>query len=398
VHAVITAIVLWSIAIALLGWGTTQRDPFGQLKWTDFVQFYTLGHIARLGPASDLYDADAFYRRQVSLVPASAPERYLPVYPPQTALLFAPLSGLGYLRAAALWALVTAAVYGVTIWLAWRSVRGALRDRVLMAAAAAAFPAFWSLILHGQTTAIPILAFTAAGIALTQSRPIAAGALLGLLLMKPQFGLMVAVVVLACREWRMLAGLVLSALLQAAAAWVVLGSVTLQQYGGVVRGFASARAALEPSIDQMHSLAAITQLLPSPLSAVAWLAASAWVAWLVLRVWRSDATVHIRMAALVMGSVLVNPHVYLYDVSVLAVPLVWVAGWLEVNARACAVVRQRWYLATYALFICLLAPTARVFWLQLSPFVVLWFLHSVAFDLQGTPPAADEQDALVALA
>jgi hypothetical protein len=88
-HALVGAIVLWVVAAGLLMLGTRYRDPFGQLKWNDFVHFYTLGDIARHGPVSALYDPEAQYRRQVALVPESAPERYLPAYPPQIALVAA---------------------------------------------------------------------------------------------------------------------------------------------------------------------------------------------------------------------------------------------------------------------------------------------------------------------
>jgi len=109
-HARIAAAVLWVTALVILLGGSTYRDPFDQLKWTDFVHFYTLGHIARNGPVSDLYNPPTQYEHQVARVPASAKEHYLPVYPPQTALVFAPLGNLPYHVAAVLWALLSVVV------------------------------------------------------------------------------------------------------------------------------------------------------------------------------------------------------------------------------------------------------------------------------------------------
>ena len=40
------------------------------------------------------------------------------------------------------------------------------------------------------------------------------------------------------------------------------------------------------------------------------------------------------MGVLALGSVLVNPHVVVYDVAVLAAPLVWLGGWFEGSPRA----------------------------------------------------------------
>lgn len=377
VHALMLAFILWTIAIALLMLGTRYRDPFDQLKWNDFVHFYTLGDIARKGPSAELYDFEAQHQRQVALVPESAPERYLPVYPPQIALVFAPFSGLPYLITGALWALASAAVYAFSVRAAWRPVREGLTDLRLVGICAAGFPAFWSLILNGQTTAIPILAFTCAALALSRDRKILAGLAFGLLFMKPQFGLMLAVVVVACREWSILAGLALSAGIQVALVVGLLGQAFLWEYLEVVRHIAALQDALEPSADQMHSFAALTRLLPDGVSFVAWLIGVAAVSVITLRVWRSSAPMYVRSATLVMGSVFVNPHVNLYDAAVLAAPLVSLSGWIEMQAVSLAEVRRKWHLAIYALFVCLLLPTARIVAVQISPFVMLFLIYVV---------------------
>ena len=90
-HAVTAAVVLWAIAIFVLAFGSTYRDPFGHVKWTDFVHFYTLGHLVQHGPVDHLYDAAAQHLDQVTLVPPSEHDWYFPVYPPQIALVFGPV-------------------------------------------------------------------------------------------------------------------------------------------------------------------------------------------------------------------------------------------------------------------------------------------------------------------
>lgn len=389
----LTAVALWSVAVGLFVFGTTYRDPFGQLKWTDFVHFYTLGHLARTGPVSALYDPVTQHQRQVELVPESATEHYVPVNTPQIALVFAPLSFLSYRMAGAVWALASLAAYAITLWWAWRHVRGGLTDPTMVVVAAAAFPPFWSLVLHGQTTAVPILAFSAGALALSRGRPILAGAALGLLLMKPQFGLMVAVTILACREWALLSGLVLSAAAQFTVVAGTLGMGTVLEYLEMVPRLASMRAALEPRMEQMHSIATVTQLLPFPLDLAAWVLVATCVAWLTLAVWRSGAPVHTRMAGLVTGSVLLNPHLNLYDVAVMAVPLVWLTGWFEAEPEKAPGIRERSRLAIYALYVLLLVPTARLVWIQLSPLVLVWFVYA----LWRTTRSAPDQDGREAL-
>jgi alpha-1,2-mannosyltransferase len=376
IHALMLAVVLWATGAGLLSLGTAYRDPFGQLKWTDFVNIYTMGHIAWNGPSSAMYDPDAEYRRQIAIVPASAAERYLPVYPPQISLITAPLSNLSYHAAAAIWALLSITVYGVTVWLAWRPLQAALPDPVLVLAAAAAFPPFWSLVMHGQTTAIPIVAFSAGAMALSRGRKVLAGALLGLLFIKPHFGLMLAVVVLICGEWWILAGLAVSAVVQAVLVSAVLGPGTWPDYLTEALRLAGLQDALAPNPEQMHSLASITSVLPGPIAFGLWLVACAWVAWITVGVWRSAAPLTVRMSALVLGSVLISPHVVVYDLAVLAVPLLWLGGWIESSTQESVSLRHQWRLAIYALFVLTLAPTASLVPLQVSPFIMMWFLHS----------------------
>jgi len=376
-HARIAAVGLWVTALVILVGGTTYRDPFDQLKWTDFVHFYTLGHIARDGPVSDLFDPQNQHQRQVTLVPASAPEHYLPVYPPQVALVFAPLSSLPYHIAAVVWALANLLVYAGAVWLAWRPVRSALAKYSLVGVAAAAFPPFWNLILHGQTTAAPLVAFTAAGVALLHGRKILAGLALGLLLIKPQFGLVLAIVVLTCAEWSILIGLALSAVIQVVAVAALLGPTVLLDYLQVLPRLAGVQNALEPSVAHLHSLAVVTRLLPGPAATGAWLLAGAAVCWMTVRVWRSPVPVPVRMGALVIGSTLVNPHLNVYDAAVVAAPLVSISGWLEMQSGRISDLRHRWYPAIYALFVCLFFPTARAITIQLSPFVLLLLMHAV---------------------
>ena len=199
----------------------------------------------------------------------------------------------------------------------------------------------------------------------------------GLLLLKPQFGLVLAIVVLGCREWSILIGLTLSAAVQATAVVSLLGRTALLDYLHVLPRLAGLRGALEPRTESMQSIAAVTGLLPGLASTIAWLIASAAVCWVVVRVWRCGAPVPVRAGALVMGSMLVNPHVNLYDAAVLGPSLLSLSGWLEAQDERWADLRHRWHLALYALYALLLFPTGKVIGLQLSPFVLLWMTHAV---------------------
>ncbi|MGH9255282.1 MAG: glycosyltransferase family 87 protein [Vicinamibacterales bacterium] len=365
-HATLAAAIMWAIAAVIAFGGSGYRSVFGPLKGSDFVHFYTLGHLdARTAPIV-LYDPEALHRLQTQLVPESDAEHYLTVYPPHTALLFRPFAGLTYGTAALLWAAVVAAVYAGCIWLAWRPFRTVLHDRRLLLAAAAAFPPFWYLMLHGQTTIVPLLGFSLGWLALEHRRPFWAGFAFGLLLLKPQFALVLGALVLMCREWTMLAGAAVSIGVQVMAIVTWLGTSVLWNYATAVKQLPQLHDLLEPKPEQLHSISAVTNRLPADWELIVWALLSVLVIVKTIRVWRSNAPLSVRTGVLVLASVLVNPHLSVYDATVLAPAVVWFAGWLHGDSGAPPATRSWFATMLYGLYVTLLAPTAALLPVQAS--------------------------------
>ena len=365
-HAIIFACVGWLSVLSFGLLGTGDRSIFGPLKWSDFVHFYTLGQIARTGPPSLLYDADAQYVRQVELVPASAGRGFLPIYGPQTALLFAPLSLLPYLLAGWLWATITIAIYLWAVWNAARKARSVFRDEVFVFAAALAFPPVWLLPMYGQTTVVPLFAFAAGWLALEADRPFAAGLALGLLAVKPQLGLVLAPVAFVAAEWRLIGGVVISVLAQFTAALAWFGPSVFPEYLRALRGLPARTALLEPDAYKMHSIAALTRLLPEPANFGTWAALSLLIIIATVAIWRRCRPARVRCGVLVLGSVLVSPHTAVYDVTLVALPVLWLGGWLlEQNLDA------TWFWqSVYWLAVALFLPTALLLKVQVSVIIM----------------------------
>jgi hypothetical protein len=371
------------VAVVIAVAGSGYRSIFGPLKGSDFVQFYTLGHIDRNTAATVLYDEPAFHRLQTALVPESDPEHYLVVYPPHAAILFRPLARLSYGQAALVWATLLAGGYALSIWLAWRPVRAVLPDARLLVAAAAAFPPFWFLVLHGQTTVVPLLAFSLGWVALRSGRSFWAGVAFGLLLLKPQFALVLPPLVLVCAEWSMLAGAVASVVCQIAITIAAFGPSVLGQYVALMThaGDIIGDPFLEAKQEQMHSLSVLTNHLPSPWSALVWASLAGLVVWKTIHVWRSAAPLNVRMAFLVLGSTLVNPHVFVYDATVLALPLVWFAAWIFADGSGDDASRASFTLMVYVLFVSLLAPSGRFVPVQVSVVCLGWMFVAMLRDV-----------------
>ena len=101
-HGLILALCLWSVYL----WNISTPgliDRAGNLKGTDFLHFYTLGSVALAHHGVDLYNMRAQAEIAAQRVPAAAGIRYLPLYPPQVSIFFAPLARLSYPLALTLW-------------------------------------------------------------------------------------------------------------------------------------------------------------------------------------------------------------------------------------------------------------------------------------------------------
>jgi alpha-1,2-mannosyltransferase len=363
-QAMILATLLWIAAVVVGVAGSGNRGIAGPLKGADFVHFYTLGHLAASQQVGTIYNMKALHDSQVALVPESKPDHYPTVYPPQAALLFAPFAGWSYRTALLIWSVVTVALYALVVWSAWRPVSDQLSDRRLVIAAAAAFPAFWTLVVYGQITIFIVIAFWLGWLALERGRSYLAGAAFGLLALKPQFGIPLAAIVLACGEWRMLAGAVASVAVQAAIIWLAMGWSIFGAYVSTLRVTLTYADWLESKPFMSHSLRAVTRLLPDAMGVPLWLTLSAIVLWYTVRVWRSDAPVRIRLGVAMLASLLVNPHVIVYDTTLLALPLLWFGAYmLEPERRIDA---PAYGVLVYWLFAALFIPTAAAIGIQTS--------------------------------
>ena len=375
-QAFVLAALLWIAAAVIAFSGPGNRGIAGPLKGADFVHFYTLGHLAADGRVDTIYNMKALHEAQVALVPESKADLFPSVYPPQIPLLFAVFSGWSYLNALFLWNVLTMALYGLIVWSAWRRVSGQLSDRRLVVAAAAAFPPFWSLILYGQVTIIVLAAFWLGWLALERRQSALAGAAFGLLALKPQFGIPLAVVVLACGEWRMLVGAIASVTAQAAVIWFAMGSSAFGAFASTIRVTLRYADWLESKPFMSHSLRAVTRLLPNGIGVPLWLTLSAIVLWYVVRVWKSDAPVRVRLGVVMLASLLVNPHVIVYDVTLLALPLIWFGAYmLEPERREDA---RAFGVMVYWLFAALFIPTAAAIGVQASVPLMVGMLLFIA--------------------
>lgn len=305
-------------------------DRVGRFKGTDYIQFYVTGSFILEGRSDALYDADAHLaegRRRIH------PDLQLyashPNYGPQVALAFAPLALLPFPSSLVVFLGLTTVCYGLSVWLIWRECDGLQRHGWLVAVLAAASPLFWNVIRYGQASAVPLLLLSVAFVALRRNRLFLAGVVIGCLAYKPPLGIVLGVVLLAARQWRVVAGALLAVAGQLGVAWWVAGTATMGQYFGELWQLMQNPRLVEPFPSEIHSLRGFVQLLiPSPAVVSACAMAGLLAALVVaVRCWSTSAPLGVRWGQMVLLTVLASPHLVSYDLVLLTVGLLLFADW-----------------------------------------------------------------------
>jgi hypothetical protein len=295
-------------------------DRNGFLIGTDFLSFWTTGHM--LHAHQNVYDA-AEHTAAQRLFFAQKDGYTAYFYPPVFLPFCWPLGFLGYFPALMLWLMATGAACFAAARL-WLSRMQLVQPLLVLFAA---FPPVLITVTHGQT-AFLVAALLGGGAFLVRDRPWLAGALFGLAVVKPQFGLLVPVVLVLTGEWRTITSAVLTATLLAAGVTLVFGP---QVWGDWFQLTSAAQAAMDNGavgFAKMQSPFAAARLLAVPVSlayALQGIIALAVVASIAFMSWgrRYDLDVAALMLA---GTPLVTPFVLDYDMVLLGFPLIWLGG------------------------------------------------------------------------
>ncbi|PYX48103.1 MAG: hypothetical protein DMG79_12660 [Acidobacteria bacterium] len=386
-HGTILAFCLWSMYI----WNVATpglRDRNGNLKGTDFLHLYTLGSLAIAHRGTDLYDMNAQAALAAKLVPEAAGIRYLPLYPPHVSVFFASLAHLPYIWALALWWGCSAVIYAICWYSVWRSCPNLHQHGATIAILAAAFPAFFNLIAWGQTSAAALACFTMMYFLLRDRQAFLAGLVLGCLIFKPQLGVAAAFVFIAIGAWKTVAGAVLAASAQLFVGVLYYGIEPFRQWFRVLRNVQGVLPLLEPRLYQTHSLRTFwTMLLPQAagpiLPFVLYLVSAGGVLAMTIACWkRRDVPLPLRYSALLLSSVLVAPHLTVYDLVILAPAFLLLADWVTGHALT-ASTRHLGTLLYLIYMLPLLGPFTRWTHVQLSVIAmvlavyVIWSISGV---------------------
>jgi alpha-1,2-mannosyltransferase len=303
-------------------------DLQGRPLGTDFSNVYAAGTYVLDGNAAAAFDPVQQFARERAIF-GDTTQFYGWHYPPFFLFVAAALALMPYGLALAVWQAVTLGLYLLAIRaIVFPSTPSPERGGWIWLLLALAFPAVLINVGHGQNGFLTA-ALIGGALVLLDRRPLVAGILFGLLVYKPQYGLLLPVVLAVSGRWRCFAG--------AAATVVVLTIATTLVFGASVwHAFAvfsefTRTVVLEQGNtgwQKIQSVFAWARMwgAPVPLAyavqgAVA-LALAAALAWL----WRSAAAFPLKAAALCLGTILATPYSLDYDMMVLAPAIAFLAA------------------------------------------------------------------------
>ncbi len=192
---------------------------------------------------------------------------------------------------------------------------------------ALSFPAVLINVGHGQNGFLTA-ALLAGALIVLDRRPLIAGMLFALLVYKPQYGLMLPVVLAASGRWKCFAA--------AAAAVALITIATTLTFGASVwhAFLASTEFTRTVVLEQgntgwykIQSVFAWARMwgAPVPLAYALQGAATVALGAALARLWRSTAPYPLKAAALCLAAILATPYSFDYDMMVLAPAIAWLA-------------------------------------------------------------------------
>lgn len=294
-------------------------DAWGRPLGTDFSDVWTAGQMALDGRAPAAWDWAAHYQVQQAVHGDPHVPFYGWHYPPPFLLLAALLAALPYLAALFVW-------QAASLWGALKVCRAILPGRTGLLALLGA-PVVLICVTHGQNGFLTA-ALLGGGLLLLERKPLLAGLLFGCLIYKPQFALIIPLLLLAGLHVRAIAGACLSAATLVGATLVIWGWPVWQAF---LESLPLTRQVIieqgETGWHKIQSLFALVRMwggsvpFAYAVQGAATVAAMAAVLWLT-----RTARPKPRNAAVCAAALLATPYVLDYDLVVLGLGAVFLAA------------------------------------------------------------------------
>ena len=315
--------LLGIIVIALVVWiGLSDGliDPKGKPLGTDFSNVYAAGELTLKGEPEAAYDPARQHAAEREVFGGRDVPFYGWHYPPLFLFAAAALATLPYGWALFAWMALTLPAFIAVI--------RAILPRAETLMLTLAFPAVFINLGHGQNGFLTA-ALLGGALVLLDRRPLLAGILIGLLAYKPQFGVLIPLVLIVTGRWQVFAAAAATVIAVSAATLAVFGAESWVAFADST-GFTRS-VVLEAGGTGWHKIQSIfsaTRMWGGSVETAyaAQFGMGILVAASLVWLWRSPAAFPLKAAALAAGSLLATPYVLDYDLVVLALPIAFLAG------------------------------------------------------------------------
>jgi hypothetical protein len=318
--AAVLGLLAWTVVAAIASSATVGR--LGDSLSGDFLTNFAAGRMVLEGNASHLYDEEIISQARDRALGVQTNETNPYLLPPVAAVFFAAFALLPFPTAALAWAVLSVFLLATSIRVLWSFFPRL--DRSVMVFRTAAMAGTWPVamtIMGGQNGAIWLAVYTFGLHHLVKGNQAVAGLILGLGAVKPQLFLGVPVLLLFQRRW------------QALAAWTTTASalalVSLALAG--VTGARSYVAVLMSGSYHVHAAQNAWRMISIPAFLRSTLPSAAGVLTVVITIvglcalgYVSSRASSLLLAypAVVLVSIAIAPHCFVYDAVVLAVPII----------------------------------------------------------------------------
>jgi hypothetical protein len=299
------------------------NDRFGRPLGTDFSNVYAAGSYVLDGEPSAPFDPPRQYAREQAIF-GQATQFYGWHYPPFFLGIAALLAAMPYWLALIVWQGVTLALYVLAI----RAILPAqFKTDPLWLLLTLAFPAVF--VNLGQAhNGFLTAALLGAALTLLDRRPLVSGILIGCLAYKPQFGLLIPLVLIASARWRVFASAAITVAVMALAVTFAFGSEVWSAF--LASGTFTRTVVLEQGGTGWYKIQSVFSWVRMwgggiALAYVMQIAVTIAIAAALCWLWRSRASYALKAAGLLIGTLLATPYSLDYDLMLLAPAIAYLA-------------------------------------------------------------------------
>ncbi len=392
--------LLVGLLVYIFGWSANFQEPAtgkDMLSGGDYLQFFVAGQLIQHGLNDSLYDFE--YVRAFQHDPAVIPYEWDPdvfglyIYPPFFVWFCLPFSYLSFHAGAIAWATVMAGFLLAAILLMARTLPSGRRHFGWLLLGCLFFRPVVMSLYTCQNATLSLLILAACYSLLRGNRPFVAGLVFALLAFKPQLTLVLGLGMLCTRQWRFVGGAIVGGLALLGASLAVSPASTLE-YFRVAPSMSRWIDMPGMPLERMSCwygfwrLAFAGQSLVYVQAATAITTAATLVPLVCImrRTRRSDHA--LRFASLVLGSVVLSPHLLSYDLTLLVLPLALLATLPTVANTGGGLNPMRCWAAVLFVGACYSDPIAAVTGVQLVvPLMTLTLVFLYKSIEQRTVPA-----------